>query len=76
MMVSEYSKPVPAPGFSPRLFEQTVSSYALAIVFAPETIEQVAGEKTPAKAAIKDWSAKRAHKDFVMVTAFADQPIL
>ncbi len=75
MNVNEYAKPVAAPGFFARLFGQTVNSYALAIVFGAESVEKVAAELVEAKAAIKEWIAKRNHKDFVMVTAFAPQPI-
>ena len=75
MKVNEFSKPMPAPGFFARLFGQTVNSYALAIVFGAETVDQVEAELAGAKTAIKDWSAKRDHKDFVMVTAFASQPV-
>jgi hypothetical protein len=75
MKVNEFSKPMPAPGFFARLFGQTVNSLALAIVFGAERVDQVEAEIAGAKAAIKDWSAKRDHKDFVMVTAFAPQPV-
>jgi hypothetical protein len=75
MTVNEYAKPVPAPGFFARLFGQSVNSYALAIVFGADSVEKVDAELTAAKAAIKAWSAKRDHKDFVMVTAFAPQPV-
>lgn len=75
MKVNEFSKPMPAPGFFARLFGKTVNSYALAIVFGAATVDEVEAEIAGAKTAIKEWSAKREHKDFVMVTAFAPQPV-
>jgi hypothetical protein len=75
MKVNEFSKPMPAPGFFARLFGQTVNSYALAIVFSAASVDRVEAEVADAKKAIKDWIAKREHKDFIMVTAFAPQPV-
>jgi hypothetical protein len=75
MKVNEFSKRAPAPGFFARLFGQTVQSYALAIVFGAESVEKVDAEIAAAKAAIKDWVAKRYNKDFLMVTAFGPQPV-
>jgi hypothetical protein len=75
MTVNEFSKPVPAPGFFARLFGQTVNSYALALVFGADTVDKVDAEVEAAKTAIQDWCAKREHKDFVTVTAFAPQAV-
>ena len=75
MTVMEFSKQMPAPVFFSRLFGGTVSAYALGITMGAEAVEEVEPELTVAKKAIMDWVAKREYKNFLLVTAFAPEPV-
>jgi hypothetical protein len=63
------------PSLLQRLFGQGDESYALNIALGLESMEELESELPAVKRELLEWAAKRKNREFVLITAFADDDI-